>query len=365
MHPVRVSGRFFRALALAVMLVPLGSARPAADRSNALDLLNRYIAGDFTGVEAVFDGMKDFGDLLKDLKRIGPAWLDAGGSADRPRRELAAATFALEAARAGELDDWKLVQNFVRLENIYWHAPPQLIEWGCELLRHSGPPRPIERIWHLATIAVVDRAGDFEFLVGSPWEARANPKDEISHLEHSAARFPFERRIALAQGIAVEWRLFPNRRAGAAEAQLIFDKLKDDEQVGAEASVRLGNMFLRNGNVIAALPLFESAERRTRELYVAYLARFFRGQALERQKKPDDAAAAYRRALATIPGAQSGSFALSALLAVHGHRAEAAQVVDVALTTTPRPLDPWRGYGEADARFWPVLIEQLHAEIRR
>jgi tetratricopeptide (TPR) repeat protein len=232
-------------------------------------------------------------------------------------------------------------------------------------LRSSPSPRPIERVWHLAALSVADRAGDYEFLIGSPWEGRANPHDEINHLEHSAARFPYERRFALAQGIAAEWRLFPQRRAGSVEAQQIFEKLKDEEGVGAEASVRLGVMQLRSNNVAAALTLFDAADEHTREPYVVYLARYFRGQALEKQKNNADAEAAYRDALAAIPGAQSASFALSALLARRGVRTEAARIVDAALTTTPRPIDPWRAYGEADARFWPVLISQLRAEIHR
>jgi hypothetical protein len=32
---------------------------------------------------------------------------------------------------------------------------------------------------------------------------------------------------------------------------------------------------------------------------------------------------------------------------------------------SPRPADPWRGYADADDRFWPLLIGQLRAEIRR
>jgi len=124
-------------------------------------------------------------------------------------------------------------------------------------------------------------------------------------------------------------------------------------------------MFRSGNNVPAALKLFDSAEERTREPYVLYLARYFRGQVFERQRKPAEAERAYRAALMTVPGAQSASFALSALLAVQGHRADASQLIDRALTMTPSPLDPWRGYGEADARFWPQLIAELHAEIKR
>jgi len=363
-HPWRVGFPPIRRLALTASLLAVAGARPSADRVPVVALLDQYSSGQFETVSASLAAVKDFNDLLKQLKQSAPSWMDAGGPSDRPRRELAAATFALEAARAGELDDWKLLQHWMRLDNIYWHAPPQLIEWGCTLLRHAPAPRPVERIWHLASLAVADRAGDFEFLVGSPWEARANPKEEIKHLEHSAARFPTERRFALAQGIAVEWRLFPNRRAGSAEAQLIFEKLKDDEQVGGEASMRLGLMRLRSGSVGPAIALFDAAEQRTREPFVVYLARYFRGQGLERQKRTDDAVQAYRGALAVVPGAQSSSFALSALLAGQGHRVEAARVVDAAIDEL-HPVDPWRAYGEADARFWPTLIAQLHREIHR
>lgn len=352
------------ASAIAVVVLLVGGA-PSAATPDVRALLDRYVAGDFSGVAAALEQTKDFNALLKQLKSDGPKWIAARGPAEVDRRELAAATFALEAGRAGSLGDWKLVQNFIRLENIYWRAPAQLVEWGCTLLRARQTPRPIERTWHLASVAVVDRVGDFEFLIGSPFEGRANPKDEIKHLEHAATRFPQERRFALAQGIAIEWRLFPNRRSGAKEAQQVFESLVDDEWVGAEASVRLGYMTLRSGSAPGALRLFDQAEQRTREPYVVFLARYFRGLALERQQNADSAERAYRGALAVVPGAQSASFSLAALLARRGSRAEAATFVDSALNTSPRPVDPWRAYGEADARFWPQLIAELHAEIKR
>lgn len=359
------STRIRRLALVAAWLCLSLAAAPSAQSPRVVPLLDRYAAGQFREVAAIFDQTKDFGDLLKQLKRDVPAWIKAGGVADQPRRELAAATFALEAARAGELDDWKLVQKWMNLDNIYWHPPAELVEWGCALLRTNAVPRPSERLWHLAALSVADRAGDYEFLIGSPWEGRANKKDEIEHLKHSALRFPHERRFPLAQGIAAEWRLFPSGRSGAVEADKVFDTLKDDEQVGGEASLRLGFMQLRNRHSFDALVLFAAAEARTREPFVVYLARYFRGQALEQQKNVADAETAYRRALAIVPKAQSASFALSALLAVQGRRAEAAGIVDAALTASPRPIDPWRAYGEADARFWPDLIAQLHAQIHR
>lgn len=350
---------------LLAMLTLCVAARPRAAAIDVTTWLTRYASGEFGLVIGEVERAKEPAEILKRLQKDAPDWIRAGGAADRARRELTAATFALEVARANELDDWKLLQSWMGLENIYWKAPPQLIEWGCELLRKDAEPRPAERLWHLAALSVADRANDFEFLIGSPWDGRANPKDEIVHLKHSAERFPYERRFALAQGIAAEWRQFPSRRAGAPDVQKIFETLRDDPSVGAEATVRLGVVQQRNNNVTGAIAMFQTAEQRTREPYVLYLARYLRGQSLERLKKPADAERAYRSALAAVPAAQSASFALSALLALQGHRADAAAIVDTALTAAPRPLDPWRAYGEADARFWPELIAQLHAEIHR
>jgi tetratricopeptide (TPR) repeat protein len=353
------------ALVLLAVLALGVTARPRAASIDVASWLTRYAAGDFAVVVSEMERAKDPDEILKQLKKDAPTWIAAGGPTDRARREIAAATFALEAARVSELDEWKLLQPFMGLMNIYWKAPPQLIEWGCVLLRGETNPPPIERVWHLAALSVADRANDFEFLLGSPWEDRANRKDEIVHLTHAVTRFPFERRFALAQGIAVEWRLFPSRRPGSAEAQKIFEILRDDPSVGAEASVRLGLMHSRNNNATTAFGLFATAEQRSREPYVIYLSRYLRGQLLEKQKKTSEAERQYRAALNAVPAAQSASFALSSLLALQGHRADAANMVDAALTANPRPIDPWRAYGEADARFWPELIAQLHAEIAR
>ncbi len=226
-----------RLLAAAIALSSVGVSTAQAPK--ALALLDRYARGEFDDMAATLGTVRDFSAIYKELRSEGPAWIEASGPADRQRRRLAAAMFALEASRAGEMDDWKLVQNWMRLENIYWRPPAQLLEWGCQLLRQDLVPQSAERTWQLAALAVADRAEDFEFLLGSPWEARANTKDEIEHLSHVARQFPGERRFVLAQGIAVEWRLFPStRRQGFREAQLIFEKLENLERYSRGATER-------------------------------------------------------------------------------------------------------------------------------
>lgn len=343
------------------MSFPVRSAGP----ERAVALLERYAQGDFDGAVAAIAPVTDFGPLYKDLVAQAPRWMNDGGPADLDRRRLAAATFALEAARIGAARDWKFVQMFMRLPNIHWKPPAQLLEWGCTLMRSAPSPTPIEHTWQMAALAVVGRAQDYEFLIGNPWQPRANPKDEILHLEHAIARFPKDPRMLLAQGIAAEWRLYPNpRNAGLQEARAIFESLKDDEEVGAEANARLGIIETRTGNPAAAGPLFAAAIRMSDDPFVTFLARYFEGRAFERLRRVADAEASYRAALAAIPRAQSASFSLAALVAARGARGEASGLVADSLSAAPRPVDPWRVYGDADDRFWPALITALREEIR-
>lgn len=352
----------------------LASASPA--RSSAvLDLLDSYERGHFDAVVAALAATTGFDDVLQQLRRDGPAWIAA---ADSERRELVAATVALEAARAGAWREWKLIQRqppmcatglsgqeecYQPLNVLYWQAPPLLVEWGCALLRQHETPRPIERWWQLAALSVAQRAGDPQFLIGDPHiglgvEAGeiGNREDEIKHLEHVAERFPDEVRFTLAQGIARERDL-------AFQAIQVYGALADDPIVGGEAMMRLGGLHLRHRRLDRALRVLELADTLTRDPYVVFLARYFKGQLFEQQRQPAKAEAAYRGAVAAIPHAQSATVALAALTFRNGRREEAHTLIRGMLSADPRPRDPWRTYMQADDRFWPDLIGRLRAEI--
>lgn len=358
----------------------LASAPGSVQAQTVTAQIDRYARGEHDAIVRQLEAIEDLGGfeaLLEALRQEVPAWVAAVPEAQRPARRLAAATFALEAARAADSVDWKWVRRLKAqaedsegADRIFWKAPPLLIEWGCALLRQHGSPTPQERTWHLAAIAVAHRAGDFEFLIGSPWDARMNPPDEISHLDHASQRFPDEPRFALAAAIAVEWRTWPAPRYGGwlrqqAEAMSRLKGLTRDEAVGAEAMLRLGALHARLMRTNDALTALAAVETMTRERYLIYLARYFKGALLERRGYGKDAEAAYRAALDVIPQAQSATLALAALLSIQDRRAEAAALIEAQLATEPQPIDPWRQYGTADDRFWPELAARLRAEIAR
>ena len=373
--------RAVTAAVLAVSAAVAGGASPQAPPASPLILLDRYARGEFDLVITEIAQQENAAPILEALERDGAAWIARDGESARARRELAAATFALETARVHEWTEWKYIKDQPEMKPpappagaepskappykprdvLEWQPPPRLIEWGCRLFARDATPRPIERWWQLAALAVAQRAEDFQFLVGNPFAKRefSNPQDEIEHLLHVIKRFPDEPRFNLAQGIAVEW-LWPD------EAGRVFVPLTGDPAVAGEAGMRLARTMTRSPrNQQNAVEAFERAERLTRDPYVVYLTRYFKGQHLERQGRQPDAERAYRGAVATIPNAQSATMALSALLFRRDRRSEAESLAAAMLSAKPQPVDPWRAYAHADDRFWPQLIGRLRREIIR
>ena len=138
--------------------------RPAADAPTALGWLDQYSRGEFAEVGLALSHLDDFQTLLDQLKADGPTWIAAAEAPDRPRRRLVAATLALEAARADEGREWKLVEHDPKIhpiDTLAWKPAPLFLAWGAQLFRDAGPPAPIERWWQLAAVAVAERAEDF------------------------------------------------------------------------------------------------------------------------------------------------------------------------------------------------------------
>jgi tetratricopeptide (TPR) repeat protein len=365
-------------LGLSACLVGAGSS---ARTSSVVDLLDRYAGGKFDAVAAELANTTDFEELLNALRRDAPAWLDANGPADRARRELAAATFALEAARIDSWHEWKWVirqplmgpppgvgsnaGGYQPLSVLYWKPPPLLIEWGCQLLSQPETPRPFERWWQLAALSVAQRSEDPAFLVGDPAIGRGagteevgNLQDEIKHLDHVQKRFPDEPRFMLGQGIARD-RMWKD---DAAKAYL---SVIGDPDVGGEAAMRLGAMRMRGTGAEGALANFDRALTLTRDRYVVYLAHYFKGQIYEAQDQPQKAQAELRRAVAAWPHGQAATMALAMNLFDHGKRTEAHGLAGAMLAAPGPPTDPWRAYVHADDRFWPFLVARLRAEIAK
>lgn len=402
-------------LASIVSVVVAGEARDtgagASQRPPALSTwLSRYAGGDSEAAQA-FAAQPNRAQLARAFPDQARRWIEAG-AADAAKRRLTAATFVIDAVRhwAGSAD---------------WQYARPLLVWGCAELTSSGVPTRAERIWHLAAIAVAQRADDWTLVMGRtreagrPFKTVKDPlvnEENQGHLSHALARFPNEPRLALASAVAAEnmsWvvgafgrdrnltggltfgdidhlyldqlragRLVAEdgsaRRIPAAKLLARLHIARVDEvrrlrdrylaltrlpDVAAEAHVRLALVATRFAQPDEALRHLEYAQELADEPYVLYLSYLVAATVHERQERDDEAIDAYRAALTVFPRARSATSLLAARLVGLGRQAEAAALADDFFAAGSGDLagDPWSTYRLGDFRLLASYLGQLRA----
>jgi tetratricopeptide (TPR) repeat protein len=256
----------------------------------------------------------------------------------------------------------------------------------------KAPPDEGERRWHLAAIALMQGAYDYELLIqqqkaalprfteeprfvlalavaleGSTWPDpdRAEPWDDNEAEMAEAAEREQTRRAArqapdrAAREKGVEYQ----RRSRMRQAIQALEDLSNEEEIRAEAFLRLGYLHLRLQNIEIAVEQFDEVLEMTTEPFLVYVAQFLLGTAREQEGDRANAEAAYRAALQEMPQAQSAAFRLGSLLFLGSGRDEAASLIDGAVSSPPRD-DPWRAYQTGDFRFWTERLTALRESLR-
>ena len=375
----------------------LHGADNGTPQDQLVDLIQLYDRGEYARVAARLETLSDLRPFADDLSGAGENWVRAGPPAERPRRRLVVASLALETAA-------------IHAEQ-HWYALKPAVEWACPLLGSSGPPSRGEHRWHSAAIAVIQGAGDVDFLIGGVNNLRTPLKSELArihagtfdHLRHARKRFPADPRWQLAEALALEaeawpliWRVAPDnlneleaaskrvqhardaRLKASREDEVAFHtlrtiqlldrsvdrwrKLQGNPQIGAEVDLRLGYAQMRLGRRSQALASFRRVEAST-DPDLRYLARLFAGWTQEEAGSGESAIAAYRGALAILPMAQSAALPLAARLHLSGQREESARLIE-QLAVAPAARDPWRLFGRGDYRLWPDFVAELRASLR-
>jgi tetratricopeptide (TPR) repeat protein len=368
-----VSRRLKVIATLTCLAAPLGaevSRTTRAQSSTIIDLLNRYERGDEAALLSL--GNSDVEYLGQELAKRGGEWATSAGRDVTPHRRLVAATFALEVAGARFEEEWLKVRH--------------LVEWGCRLVG-KDPPREVQRLWYLASVSLADGARDLLLLRG----ARPDPP-LLNHLGHAHDRFPDELRFLFASAVSYEsgvdepkrdevWeseaslktlapfeldaRFKLSRRATVRRLIDRFGEFRGDRSLGAEAHLRTGRLLYVLHEPAEAMLHFDEVLRRTDDPFLVHLARLFSGRAFEQLGDRDRASRAYRQSLEAVPGAQSASMLLAALVSADGRPGEAYAVMKTSFDVAPQPRDPWRLYGYGSYRFWPQYIAALRREISR
>ena len=329
-----------------MLVCGLAASGPSVVRAqqtvDVVALLDRYAHGGYDDVLRDLIAIGDVPAFAKELDRVGPGWIKAAGQDQAPRRQLIAASFALEAA----------------VPHFWPEDVDPLVEWGCQLLRKGGPPTEGEHRWQLASVAIFGRARDDGRLVtrqapGAPLGVRMPPPNKrVNHVVHARLRFPDEPRFQLADAMYAataadtepprdaEWiptdRLSKNsdggiRRARALQAIGLFQALLTVPSLRAESELRTGYLEIVLHEPEKAIEHFARA-RETDDVFIEYLARFLSGRASDMLDRRDDATAMYRSALELLPGTQSAASALAANLFLAGHPDEAYALADQALS---------------------------------
>lgn len=228
-----------------------------------------------------------------------------------------------------------------------------LLDHHRKLLKQVEGYDGFERYWIAAALALA--------------QAPAKPVPSINQLlAQGLALFPDEPRFVLASAIFAdqEWitgditsASAPTRRS--ADVIRRFDAAIALEPTRAEASVRKAWFLNRMGHHAEALSVIESAKPDPQDALLRYWRELFRGKILDDLGRLDDAAAAFRAALAIAPNAQSARSALMAVLVRSGHLREAEQEAETIQTTPANTFDPWWIYWQADYRWFPTLFSRL------
>jgi hypothetical protein len=134
----------------------------------------------------------------------------------------------------------------------------------------------------------------------------------------------------------------------------------------AEAAARKAWLLVRLNRAPEALTTLDLVEDGwTADPVIRYWIRLFRGAALEKLNRPEEAIRSYHDALAIVPSAQSPRVAIMGLELASERRDEAYALATAVRTAPEAYTDPWWLYGFGDRRFLLERLAALRAEARK
>jgi tetratricopeptide (TPR) repeat protein len=267
-----------------------------------------------------------------------------------------------------------------------FNAP--MVAWACARMPKAGPVEPWEAGWWLASIAILQEAGEWDVLQGGrrssytrsppPWQ-RAVHREQVGagHLAEARERLGPHPRVRLAEAVTRAATLTDGRQISEviargrldvlrhleeaarrvnsrafADSERDFEALLSEPVFEAEVSLRLAQLRLLRRDWPAALRWLDRASSATEGLVYLATADYFRGWIFERTDRPAEALAAYRAAHARHDTSPNLNTLLASQLMMAGERAEAARVLERAMREQHNHtwLDLWWLLVEGDAR---------------
>lgn len=313
---------------------------------------------DYAAMQAGLARANALANVIRDFRAADNPWPNA------PRRT---AVFALELALAGLASG----NGFASDEAI------KLLAQYTATVRQAALADAFECAWYRTVIAGL--------------EGLWLPETSLVFVTRGLQRCPAEPRLHLARGVIAEqqWRLdtrrtapghrsgVPGQRPEARDVLLLYDAAMRFPATDHEARVRAAWLCYRTGAVDRALELLDGVGTAPADPVVRYLHDLVRGQVLRARGRVDEAAVAFRGALATWPGAQSARVALMTLLLTRSvgpqsgvtakssaglqsrDYEEAVRLADAVERAPDDHVDPWWTFEQGDYRMYRTVIAAL------
>jgi tetratricopeptide (TPR) repeat protein len=214
-------------------------------------------------------------------------------------------------------------------------------------------------------------------------QATLKPALAAPFVERALSRFPEEPRFLLARAIVSDQRTIvaappaPPTRLSQAGNRTSVPPINTDEIIAlyetaathaptrAEALMRLGWLLHRLKRDEEALArLKEAASAETSDWHVRYLRDLLTGQVLMSLTRQGEAIDFFRRAMATVPGAQSARVALMTALTLSGNRDGSEALAESIQAASSVAIDPWWMYWQGLYREYPDATRRLRDMTR-
>jgi hypothetical protein len=259
--------------------------------------------------------------------------------------------------------------------------PETMFNKGRTLLVQRGPlganrgDDEFEVLWHHAALGVMQ--GRVQFAAEDRYLDEIGPRFEDARRREIdlPTRFPLARAVAAAglccwdpgeQYLTARGSSFqfnPPRHTLSIEAALVrFEEAARIEELRAEALIRGGVLLAEAGRERKAVEWFERVPPHD-DTVLGYVQHVIHGRMLDKLARTADAVAAYRRALDSLPGAQTARIGLAAALLRLGHADEAVAIA--AAARQPGASEVGRlTFHLADARFLPQWLSEIRRRAR-
>jgi tetratricopeptide (TPR) repeat protein len=187
------------------------------------------------------------------------------------------------------------------------------------------------------------------------------PDNALLFIPRALQRCPSNARLNLAYALVSEQQWIQGRTTAAQEPEILnrYEQAMKFPETEPEARVRAARFLFGLGQFDRGLAMLDGITAPPADLELRYFAGLVRGQLLRASGRPDEAAAAYRTALAAWPGAQSAQVALMTLSVVRGNREEAGALAEAIQMAPVDQYDPWWTYWLGDYRAYPAVLEKL------